>query len=978
LEARLSIEKILFGILLIVMVAAPYSPVVLGKAVPVQNSVTLDYCLELQPCSTTVHYSPSTMDLPLPATQDNPLPPIPAPQYVTSAPSVVRILVIAAAFSDVNATKPISEIKKEYFGTVANYYKEISYGAISIVGDVVGWVNLTYTQAHYGRDCTAIDDADCSGEPTSWQIAQDSIGYANKVVDLTNYDYLVVIHSGVGQETSKNKNTVWSVAYLGGIWIRATVGNSGKGRSFNKFDIAPEYEDQNAVPIGVYTHELGHLLGLPDLYDLLTGKTIMGPWALMDKGLWNGNPSGSSPAAMEAWSRIKLGWINGSSLVVVNSKSIMNFTVDPIEANSGGVHAIKIPISSDLTEYYLVEVRQRIGFDSALPSVGVLITHADDTLSNRRLTVMDAHPTVSGLANATWSVGQVFIDQPNNLAIAVTGEVGNSYQVTVNRLGPLPDLAVGKISTQPSTISPNTTVTISIDILNQGTKGATNVPVQVSLDGTILSTNPVSLEPGATTNITVTWKAVAGSHTLRVVIDPQNTISELNKANNIATYTLNVGPTLIITVPLAITAASNGTAWVKINGVQYQPDNSSQIKTSVPSGNVTIELDPAVLTALGVRQAFSGWSDGSSQNPRQLNVSSDINLQALYKPQYLLTVLPNSGVVSTGGWYDPNSTVTIAATSPSNVTSLASRLVFTQWSGDASSNSTSLSITLTKPMTLKANWKMQYYINVVSSVSSISGGGWYDPGTTATLSAQSPVILLNNTRQIFAGWSGALNSQDPTATITVNAPSLVQAQWKTQYLVQVLSPFGNPQGSGWQDAGGYAQVSIQPQVDSGNRTRRVFSGWAGDYSGSETNVDLKVDSPKVLIANWVTQYEVKFMVQGLPNSTSTKLAINNGVYDLSVPTAYEGWFNQGAQINPITNQTVHDQFISYPFRGWRNSTGGPVTPPFTVQGPADYTAVYQNTFLLPPIPGFPVESILSGIMLGLLGLALLRRRRRVE
>jgi M6 family metalloprotease-like protein len=948
---------------MIILVAAPYAPVVYGKVF--QNGVR-------------VHFAPSTLDMPLPPAQDNPLPPIPAPQFVPSAPSVVRILVIAAAFSDVNATKPISEIKREYFGTVASFYKEISYGSISIQGDVVGWVNLTYPMAHYGRDCTAIDDTDCSGEPASWQIAQDSIGYAYKVVDLTNYDYLVIIHSGVGQETSKNKNTVWSVAYLGGIWIRATVGNSGKGKSFNKFDIAPEYEEQGAVPIGVYAHELGHLLGLPDLYDLSTGKTVMGPWALMDKGLWNGDPSGSRPAQMEAWSRIKLGWINGSSLVVASAKAVMNFTLDPIEANTGGVHAIQIPVSPDSSQYYLVEVRQHIGYDSALPAIGVLITHADDTLSNKRLTVVDAHPSVPGLANATWSVGQVFVDQSNNLAISITGEVGSSYQVIINRLGPLPDLVVGKISTQPSTISPNTTVTISIDIVNQGSKGATNVPVQVNLDNAPLSTSQVTLNPGATANITITWKAITGSHTLQVVIDPQNTLSELNKANNVATYALNVGPIIIITVPLAIASASNGTAWVKINGIQYYPDNSSQIKTSVPTGNVTIELDPAIVTSPGVRQAFTGWSDGSSQNPRQLTVSSDISLQAVYKAQYMLTVLPNSGVTSTGGWYDPNSTITVAATSPSNVTSLASRLVFTQWSGDANSNSTSLSITLTKPMTLKANWKMQYYINVVSPVSSISGGGWYDPGTTATISAQSPVILQNNTRQIFVGWSGAVNSQDPTTTLTVNAPSLIQAQWKTQYLVQVLSSYGNPQGSGWQDAGTYAQVSIQPQVDNGNRTRRVFRGWTGDYSGSGTNINLKVDSPKTLIAKWTTQYELKFLVQGIPNSTSTKLIINNGVYDLSVPTAYKGWFNQGDQINPITNQTVHDQFLAYPFQGWRNSTGGPITPPFAVNGPADYTAVYQSTFLLPPIPGFPIESILAGIILGLLGLAFLRRRRKSE
>jgi hypothetical protein len=167
-------------------------------------------------------------------------------------------------------------------------------------------------------------------------------------------------------------------------------------------------------------------------------------------------------------------------------------------------------------------------------------------------------------------------------------------------------------------------------------------------------------------------------------------------------------------------------------------------------------------------------------------------------------------------------------------------------------------------------------------------------------------------------------------------------------------------------------------VDSGNRTRRIFSSWTGDYSSSNANVNLKVDAPKTLLAHWTTQYELKFRVQGIPNSTITKLIINGGVHDLSVPTAYTGWFNEGDQISPSTNQTVRDQFVVYPFQGWRNSTGGVETPPFTVNGPADYSAVYQSTFVLPPIPGFPLESILAGILLGILGLAFLRRRRKAE
>jgi M6 family metalloprotease-like protein len=938
-----------------------------------------------------------------------PLPPITSPVTTQMAPAygTLRVLVVAAEFSDVPHTLGTDVIRQEFTQQVAAYYNSVSYGTVSMQVDVVGWVHLPYPQAYYGKDCGAsIDDPNCSGQPTSWWIARDAAPLLNDSVNWNDYNYFMFVHSGYGEETTKSRNggitdTVWSVTYLGGIDV---LTSSRKPSFLYKLSIVPELEAGGAVTTGVYCHEFAIQLGLPDLYDTAKMQPILGPWSIMDKGTWNGNPPGSSPSHMMAWEMIKLGWINGSMLAMATASTASKYLVDPIEIASSNVHAIKIPITSDTNpdqitseQYYLVEVRQHIGTDHALPSTGVLITYVDESLDLGKVKVIDGHPDIPNLQNATWSVGQVFTDAQNSVAISIDAQVGYSFQITVNRVGPLPDLAVSQISTQPSTISPNITVTITIGIINRGTKTASNVPVQVNLDDKSLSTSQVTVNPGATVNITLTWKAVAGTHKLQVVIDPQNTINQLSKANNVATYTLYVGSqpqqpqlpqqplqpqqqpnatTHNVTIILPFTTGSAvAAAWVKINGILYYPNNSSQITTSVPSGNVTVEADEAIVTSPGVRESFTGWSDGINQNPRQVALSSDTTLQALYKTQYLITVYPNGGTATLGGWFDPNITVTIAATSPSNVTNLVSRMVFTQWSGDIDSNSTSLSITLTKPMTLKANWKMQYYINIASSVSSISGSGWYDSGTTATISARSPVVFQNNTRWTFAGWSGGINGQNPTTTLTVNAPSLIQAQWRTQYLVQVLSTYGNPQGAGWYDAGTYSQVSIEPQVDSGNRTRRVFQGWTGDYSGSDTNVNLRVDSPKALAALWNTQYEVKFMVRGLPNSTSTKLILNNGVYDLSVSDPYQGWFGQGDQINPVTNQTVHDQFMIYPFQGWRNSTGGVVTPPFTVDGPADYTAVYQSTFILPPLPGFPVESILAGVILGLLCLALLRRKK---
>lgn len=79
----------------------------------------------------------------------------------------------------------------------------------------------------------------------------------------------------------------------------------------------------------------------------------------------------------------------------------------------------------------------------------------------------------------------------------------------------MPDLAITKIFTQPTTISPNTTVTILIDIANQGTLGTSNVPIQVTLDDQPFANIQATVAAGSTTELKLTWKAVAGSHQFR-------------------------------------------------------------------------------------------------------------------------------------------------------------------------------------------------------------------------------------------------------------------------------------------------------------------------------------------------------------------------------------------------------------------------------------------------------------------------------
>jgi len=364
--------------------------------------------------------------------------PSPSLPSIGHAPSIVpvsgviRVLVVATAYSDVNHTLSIAQLRREWNASVAVYYHEVSYGKLTLQSDFRGWYTLPYPKAHYGKNCLSVNDADCSGVDQSFQIANEVMPALQKDVNFFNYDYYVFIHSGTGQETSGDRSDVWSVTYMSGVWIRTN------SKTLTRFNIIPEVEARGAVPYGVWCLEFGHNLGLPDLYNTSSHKTILGPWELMDKGSFNGNPPGSSPAHMSAWDKVKLGFISGRTLATVYPSVNVTFTVDPTEVVSTNVHAIKIwPTNgANSSQYYLVEVRTKTGYDSALPAEGVLITYVDETLPIGPVRVMDAHPNQPDLEGAVWNAGQTFTDSAHNLAVKVIGKTGNSYRVTVTRNNP--------------------------------------------------------------------------------------------------------------------------------------------------------------------------------------------------------------------------------------------------------------------------------------------------------------------------------------------------------------------------------------------------------------------------------------------------------------------------------------------------------------------------------------------------------------
>ena len=66
------------------------------------------------------------------------------------------------------------------------------------------------------------------------------------------------------------------------------------------------------------------------------------------------------------------------------------------------------------------------------------------------------------------------------------------------------------------------------------------------------------------------------------------------------------------------------------------------------------------------------------------------------------------------------------------------------------------------------------------------------------------------------------------------------------------SPYGNPQGAGYYNAGSAAQFSVT--TPSGFPVQQIFVKWQGDYTGNSPQGSITMDKPHVVQAVWSTSY----------------------------------------------------------------------------------------------------------------------------
>lgn len=263
-------------------------------------------------------------------------------------------------------------------GSLNDYFLECSYGDYHVRGGIAGdsWFTSTYNYSRYYDGNYLLS--------TGEQLAEENLAQVDAYVDFSQFDLnndnhidaMFMVHAGADGADNGDTNCLWSHAIPGFGYVTNDGVTIDGVTNVPEFAMVTEARDTTLCCIAVMCHELGHLVGLPDLYQGARTQWGVGYWGLMGYGAWGaGGNTPWSPSHMEAWSKVTAGFVTPT----VVTTNLYDVHIPPVETDSVIYKAWRNGADRD-TCFYL-ENRQHIGFDTPLPGAGLAIWHIDPARS---------------------------------------------------------------------------------------------------------------------------------------------------------------------------------------------------------------------------------------------------------------------------------------------------------------------------------------------------------------------------------------------------------------------------------------------------------------------------------------------------------------------------------------------------------------------------------------------------------------------
>ncbi|MGB9811746.1 MAG: M6 family metalloprotease domain-containing protein, partial [Dictyoglomus turgidum] len=247
--------------------------------------------------------------------------------------------------------------------SMRDYFYDVSYAKLDVNGATYGWIRLPKTFEYYNY-YTSEDFS----RPHFNEFINDVITLSDPIVNYANHDGdndgyidgIIIIYAGPLPPNSQWAKGLWPCM----TWLNYDL----DGKKTDTCTVQSEYQrDPGDTNIGVFCHEYSHTLGARDFYDCDFDSKGLGIWSLMSDG-W-------SKQYIDPWHRYYMGWVTP-----VDVSSSNTYTVNQAENVTEDNTVYRVWIKPP-NEYFLLENRQKLWWDSVLPGSGLLIYHIDEAVT---------------------------------------------------------------------------------------------------------------------------------------------------------------------------------------------------------------------------------------------------------------------------------------------------------------------------------------------------------------------------------------------------------------------------------------------------------------------------------------------------------------------------------------------------------------------------------------------------------------------